>query len=99
MEEKLKDEGVEFKEIDSMILYETLTSNVKLKQFKDFSGLIKTFINLFKGNGFDIYSPKENFNEFKMKNNIKYSFVRQRREIFFELVEDIFDFYQEYLKK
>lgn len=99
LEEKLKDEGVEFNEIDPVILYETLTSNVKLKQFNDFSGLIKTFINLFKGNGFSIYSTKEKFNEFKMKNNIKDSFVRQRREIFLELVEDIFDFYQEYLKK
>lgn len=95
--EKLKEKGVKFNEIDyHQFIVELLHNEEKINEYWDFIKLVKTFINLFKGNGYD----KEKFNEFRKINEEKFSkFEKEKHELFFDIVEDMYDFYYEYLKK
>ncbi len=94
LEDKLKDLGVEIKEIDYDYLISKIVEREDVNKFKDLLKLIKNFIELFKGNGFTI----DKFSEFKQinKSNPKI-FVRRRNELFLNLVEDIYISYENYL--
>ena len=96
LEDKLKDLGVEIKEIDYLYLISKITERNDVNKFKDLLKLIKNFIELFKGNGFTI----DKFSEFKEinKSNPKI-FERRRNELFLNLVEDIYISYENYLKE
>ena len=96
LEDKLKDLGVEIKEIDYHYLISKIVEREDVNKFKDLLKLIKNFIELFKGNGFTI----DKFSEFKQinKSNPKI-FERRRNELFLNLVEDIYISYENYLKE
>lgn len=96
LEEKLEGEGVEIKEIDYTYLISKLVERDDVNRFKDLLKLIKTFIELFKGNNYTI----DKFSEFKKSNqqNPKL-FERKRTELFLNIVEDIYISYENYLKE
>lgn len=94
--EKLKQKGVQFNKIDyHQFILELLHNEEKISEYWDFIKLVKTFINLFKGNGY----TKEKFNEFRKINEEKFTgFDKEKHELFFDIVEDMYDFYYDYLK-
>ena len=57
--EKLQAQGVEFNEIDYKEVYRILLENKTIKEWEDFIVLLKTFIELFKGNNYDETKFKE----------------------------------------
>ena len=95
--EKLKEKGVQFNKINyHQFIVDLLHNEEKISEYWDFIKLVKTFINLFKGNGY----TKEKFIEFRKINEEKYTgFDKQKHELFFDIVEDMYDFYYDYLKK
>lgn len=94
--EKLQEKGVKFKKFDyQRFMIDLLHDEEKINEYWDFIKLVETFINLFKGNGYQ----KEKFNEFRKINNEKFTgFEKQKHEMFLDIVEDIYDYYYKYLK-
>lgn len=96
LKEKLEENGVQFNEIDyQQIMREILEVEGKINEYWDFIKLIETFINLFKGNGYD----KEKFREFRIINENFEGFTKEKHELFLDIAEDIYDFYYTYLEK
>lgn len=96
LEEKLKDEGVEIKEIDYAYLISKIVEKNKVNRFKDFMKLIQSFIELFKGNDYKI----DKFDEFKKSVDlIDDEFNKKRNSLFLNIVEDIYISYQNYLSE
>lgn len=95
LEKLLKDNNVEFKDIDYIQIYKQVFDKASNKYFSEFKKLIKSFIGLFKSNGYSVDSFDE-LNQKVMKiNNI---FLRERSSIFLNIVKPIFIKYQEELK-
>lgn len=96
LEEKLKDEGVEIREIDYAYLISKIVEKNKVNRFKDFMKLIQSFIELFKGNDYKI----DKFDEFKKSVDlIDDEFNKKRNSLFLNIVEDIYISYQNYLSE
>ena len=97
LSEKLIDCGVEFKKMDyTQFMIDLLNDEEKINEYWDFIKLVETFISLFKGNGYE----KEKFEEFNRDNEkLAGSFLKDKHKLFLEIVEDIYDYYEEYLKK
>jgi len=96
LEEKLKQAGVEIKEIDFNYIISKIVERDDVNKFKDLLKLIKNFIELFKGNAYTI----DKFSEFKELNKTNPKiFERKRNELFLNIVEDIYISYQNYLKQ
>lgn len=97
LEEKLKEAHVKFNPIDTKtFLMALLASEIKMNEYFEFIKLIKTFINLFKGNGYE----KEKFIEFRKINEYSFKdFEFEKHELFLDIVEDIYDYYYAYLKE
>lgn len=96
LEEKLRNEGVEIKEIDYEYVISKIAERKDVKKFINVIKLIKSFINLFKGNDYSV----EKFNEFREINmHNPRIFDRKRTELFLNVVEDIYISYQECLTK
>ncbi|MFS1518560.1 UvrD-helicase domain-containing protein [Bacillus sp. SCS-151] len=98
LEENLKKQGVELKEVDFLEIFSSVYDQGKDRFLKEFIKLVGTFINLFKSNGFSV----EKFEDFIKENETlrsKNLFLYKRTQLFFELVEPIFIYYQDTLKQ
>ena len=97
LSEKLQEKGVQFKNFDyKKFMIDLLHDEEKINEYWEFIKLVETFINLFKGNGYE----KEKFKEFRKINDEKYTgFKKQKHEMFLDIVEDIYDYYYKYLKE
>lgn len=94
LEEKLRKEGVILKRRSYEEVYHRLIDqNKKRKEFKDFINLIKTFINLFESKKLS----NSEFKKFKKENN-KFAdhYIKNRNNLFLDIVEDIYLRYQDY---
>ena len=90
LESLLKDNGVEIGQRNQQELMDILTTTNKIDDFKDFNELVKTFINIFEAQ----YYPKTMFDTFKDRNkNEKNGYKRNRQDLFFDIVKDIYDIY------
>lgn len=95
LEEKLIEVGIEPEPMNAKEVLEQIKNNEEINQFKAFKNLIRTFINLFKGNNYS----KEKFKEFHLKNQgTENKFNKERNKIFLEIVEDFYNEYEEYLR-
>ena len=96
LEEKLKQQGVEIKDIDYEWLYSKIIERNEVNNFKNFIDLIIEFISLFKGNDYDA----DKFDEFKKQNESdENKFDRKRTSLFLDIVEEIYVEYQKYLNE
>ena len=93
LEEKLKKECVSFNPISYQEIYQRLIDNDNLNKLIDLIKLIKTFINHFKGNNLD----KSEFKKIK-KLKEENEFVKTRHTILYNIIKDVYDLYQKYLK-
>ena len=94
--EKLQAQGVEFNEIDYRQVYAILLENKTIKEWEDFIVLLKTFIELFKGNNYD----GDKFKEFyEYVDGFKSSFSKDRTIAFLKIVEEIYNDYEAFLLK
>lgn len=94
--EKLQTQGVEFNEIDYREVYRILLENKTIKEWEDFIVLLKTFIELFKGNNYDETKFKEFYD---YVGGLKDSFSKDRTIAFLKIVEEIYNDYEAYLLK
>ena len=95
LEEKLKDEGVEIKDVDFRYLVSKIAERDEVNKYKDFMKLITGFIELFKGNNYTV----DKFDEFRAHNNTEENqFTKKRNELFLDITEDVFISYENYLK-
>lgn len=94
--EKLQAQGVEFNEIDYREVYRILLENKTIKEWEDFIVLLKTFIELFKGNNYDETKFKEFYD---YVGGLKDSFSKDRTIAFLKIVEEIYNNYEAYLLK
>ena len=94
--EKLQAQGVEFNEIDYREVYRILLENKTIKEWEDFIVLLKTFIELFKGNNYDETKFKEFYD---YVGELKDSFSKDRTIAFLKIVEEIYNDYEAYLLK
>lgn len=94
--EKLQAQGVEFNEIDYREVYRILLENKTIKEWEDFIVLLKTFIELFKGNNYDETKFKEFYD---YVGGLKDSFSKDRTIAFLKIVEEIYNDYGAYLLK
>lgn len=94
--EKLQAQGVEFNEIDYREVYRILLENKTIKEWEDFIVLLKTFIELFKGNNYDETKFKEFYD---YVGGLKDSFSKDRTIAFLKIVEEIYNDYEAYLLK
>ena len=94
--EKLQAQGVEFNEIDYREVYRILLENKTIKEWEDFIVLLKTFIELFKGNNYDETKFKEFYD---YVGGLKDSFSKDRTIVFLKIVEEIYNDYEAYLLK
>ena len=94
--EKLQAQGVEFNEIDYREVYRILLENKTIKEWEDFIVLLKTFIELFKGNNYDETKFKEFYD---YVGGLKDSFSKVRTIAFLKIVEEIYNDYEAYLLK
>ena len=94
--EKLQAQGVEFNEIDYREVYRILLENKTIKEWEDFIILLKTFIELFKGNNYDETKFKEFYD---YVGGLKDSFSKDRTIAFLKIVEEIYNDYEAYLLK
>ena len=88
--EKLQAQGVEFNEIDYREVYRILLENKTIKEWEDFIVLLKTFIELFKGNNYDETKFKEFYD---YVGGLKDSFSKDRTIAFLKIVEEIYNDY------
>lgn len=95
LEEKLEQAGVEIKEIDYQHILSVILKNRKVNKYNKFIELIKTFIELFKGNNYEL----NKFEEWKTLNRQNDDeFDKKRTDIFLSIVEDIYVGYENHLK-
>ncbi|WP_461463592.1 UvrD-helicase domain-containing protein, partial [Methanobrevibacter sp.] len=96
LEKILKEQGVDFKQVDYSNYFKKLLANEsKISEYYDFIKLIESFINLFKGNDYKL----DEFKVFRKINKENYAgFTYDRHELFFDLAEDIYQYYCQYLK-
>ncbi len=95
LEEKLKENGVEIKDIDYSYILSQLTERDDVKKFNDFMKLIAGFIELFKGNNYTV----DKFEEFREENKSEENeFNKKRNELFLDIAEDVFVSYENYLR-
>ena len=92
--EKLQAQGVEFNEIEYREVYRILLENKTIKEWEDFIVLLKTFIELFKGNNYDETKFKEFYD---YVGGLKDSFSKDRTIAFLKIVEEIYNDYEAYL--
>ena len=103
LKDKLED-YVEFKEVDYNLIYKVLLENEKLREFEDLISLISKFINLFKGNGYNIDEngedcSQEAFESFsRINKNNATGFSKQRNTIFLNIIKEIYEYYSAGLK-
>ncbi|MEQ8156520.1 MAG: UvrD-helicase domain-containing protein [Clostridiaceae bacterium] len=95
LEEKLKKAGIKFRKIDYLDIYKKVFYNKNDNYFGEFKKLIASFIGLYKSNGYgEAHFTKLKMDIMQMKN----VFLKQRSNLFIDIVRPIFIKYQEYLE-
>ena len=90
----LQSKGVKYQEVDLKEIYEKVFAQKEDRYFKEFKKLLKTFIELFKSNG---YSASDFATLYKKAFQEKNDFLRKRSVLFLFIVKPIYHLYQEYL--
>lgn len=94
LKKMLFEKGVVFKQVDYLEVYKLLFVNNKDKYIGEFKKLIKTFIGLFKSNGYS----SDGFSDLRESVFlIKSLFLKQRASVFLDIVGPVFDYYTTYL--
>lgn len=90
----LRAKGVKYHEVDLKLIHKMVFTQNKNRHFVEFKKLIKTFITLFKSNGYS----SSNFVDLTQKARLeKNDFLKQRTLLFLSIVQPIYMRYQEYL--
>jgi hypothetical protein len=95
LKKMLIENNVIFKPLDNYEVYTNLFVNNNDKYIGEFKKLIKTFLGLFKSNGY----TSKNFNDLReliLKNDS--AFLKQRALVFMDIMEPLFDYYTNYLE-
>lgn len=98
LQEKLERIGVQLIPIDVHEVFEAIREQKNGSFYQDFKKLMDTFIGLFKSNGYDA----DMFPELREKSRRKHQdhlFLREREQLFFDLVEVTYNHYQNELLK
>lgn len=95
LEKILKRSNVKFKEMDYAKIYEQIFDKANNRFFTEFKKLISSFIGLFKSNGYSIDHFDELNKEAMKINNV---FLKERSNLFLNIVKPIFIKYQEELQ-
>ena len=105
LKDKLEKNKVEFKEVNYDLIYKILIENDKIRDFEDLISLVYKFINLFKGNGFNIDEngedcSQDSFEKFFEKNEkITSGYSKERNRIFLNIIKEIYEYYSKNLKE
>ncbi|MTI71103.1 MAG: hypothetical protein FH751_12710 [Firmicutes bacterium] len=95
LEKMLKKQGVKFKEVNYEEVFNRVYDQQKDRYFEEFKKLVGSFIGLFKSNGYTL----EKFTQFRKEaGSISNTFLRERSKLFLEIVEPVYEHYQEFLK-
>ena len=90
LERLLKENGVKIGQIDKKELLNLILLNDKIRDYKNFRKLIKSFINIFEAK----HLNKKDFSKFKKSTKlIKDGYLRKRQELFLNIVEEVYDMY------
>lgn len=96
LKENLTNNGVQFKEVDFVDIFNKIYANKSDKYFNEFIKLCTTFVNLYKANGYEI----DELDRLKFKtmtyNNEYYA---QRFEVFKQIIKPVLVDYAQYLKE
>ena len=94
LEESLRQNDVTIGQINPVKIFKALINNERVKDFNNFTKLIKSFINIYESK----HIEKANFDEFRLKNTSDNLYNKNRQNLFFDIVEDIYnDYYDEIL--
>lgn len=94
LEESLRQNGVTIGQMNPVKIFKALINNERVKDFNNFTKLIKSFINIYESK----HIKKANFNKFRLKNTSDNLYNKNRQNLFFDIVEDIYnDYYDEIL--
>lgn len=92
LEELLNENDVRIGQFNQKDIINIITKSNEINDYKNFKKLIKTFINIFEAQ----YYPKNMFDVFRKRNmDEKNGYIRNRQDLFLDIVEDIYDLYYE----
>ena len=95
LENLLNKNGVTIGQVDKKKIMDALINNERVNDFDNFSKLVKSFINIYESKNL----KKADFNLFRSKNKTENIYEKNRHNIFFDIVEEIYnDYYDENLK-
>jgi len=95
LEKMLKENGVQFKDVDLVDIFNSVYKNKGKKYFSEFITLCCTFISLFKSNGYEIGDLERLDYKSKQYDN---NFFRNRLRVFKSIVRKLLVAYNNYLK-
>lgn len=88
--------GVKYQEVDLQEIYEKVFAKKEDRYFKEFKKLLKTFIELFKSNGYSASDFATLYNKVVQE---KTDFLRKRSFLFLTIVQPVYLLYQKYLEE
>lgn len=91
LEERLKSNGVEFHDLDHNEIIDAI-SKINNEEMNSFYSLINKFINMFKGNNYEVFKFDEFYQDSLNKKN-------KRNMYLLEIIKDIYIYYQAKLKE
>ena len=92
LEELLRQKEVEIGQMPKEEIINMLIKNKRINDFENFTKLVKSFINIYESK----HVEKMDFKEFRKNNNAVDIYDRKRQNLFFNIVEDIYnDYYDE----
>lgn len=90
LEEELnKYPEVKIKQRSREEILDILINNERVKDFSDFSKLVKSFINIYESKNLQ----KADFDIFRLKNTSNNVYTKNRQDLFFDIAEDIYNKY------
>lgn len=93
LRKKLLDEGVKYKEVDFIDIFNKIYDNENTNHYDEFIQFIASFINLFKSNGYEY----ETFDEIISNLDKKNIFFYNRTKTFLEITKSVYLYYQKQL--
>lgn len=96
LDQLLQSKGVKYQEVDLREIYEKVFTEKENRYFKEFKKLLKTFISLFKSNGYSATDFVTLYNKIAQE---KSDFLRKRSNLFLTIVQPVYLLYQEYLEE
>ncbi|OOE14023.1 UvrD-helicase domain-containing protein [Fictibacillus arsenicus] len=92
---KLLNQGVKFKEIDIVNIFNKIYDTEKSNHFNEFIKFVTSFINLFKSNGYKV----DKLDYFIRTLDKENTFFYNRTKLFLEIIRPIYQFYQDKLEQ